>query len=73
MVPEPFIVAVVADDEGLAIKILALVELHELNVCPGFAMAEMANVEPALYHAGLLAGGVVDPVPEGFTTSVTEN
>ena len=71
MEPAPFIVAVVDGDVALAISMAVLVEVQELKVWPGFAVAEIEIVWAALYHA--VPTGLVDPSPGGLTANATEN
>jgi len=68
MVPEAPIVAVVLAALGLANVIDPELELHDENLYPLFAFADIKR-EPA-FSQTLLPDGAVDPLPDGVTANV---
>jgi len=67
MVPEAPMVAVVLAELGLANVNEPELELHDENLYPLFAVADIES-EPA-FSQTLLPEGEVDPVPEGVTAN----
>ena len=70
MDPEPPTVAVVELADVFAMRrTLLLVETQLVKLNPGFGLAEIATVAPALYHA--VPDGIVEPCPSGVEENVT--